>query len=1659
MVRRISRTFFLISFVILWASISVRAEWLSLPANVGGTEPVARVVSSDETGLVVEAQIPGVGVESFRVDGEDFTVLELGREGSLIEVGKPELPVVTRLIAIPPRAGVRIKNVVVHHTVERGFRIFPAQSPDFKEGDPLIINYSEDAFYPSETVRMGDPAILRDLRVVPLTFYPFQVNPSTGEIRFNHTLRVELEFSGTSTVNEKERVRPRYSESFAKLYRNVVLNYEPSAVDEETEKGSYLFICPDQPDLLNAIQPLVDWKRKKGHSVVVERFPFGTSYYIIKSFIQQAYDSWESPPEFIVLVGDASSSQVGSYSVPAANSTSDHPYVQLEGGDILADAFVGRLSVNSLGELLTIVNKILYYEKTPYMGQTGWYKRAVLVAGSSHSGTSTIHTKRYVKQRMLTHGYSRVDTLWYTMGGSVPDFIRNAINNGVGFFNYRGWLGMEGFGNDDIAMLTNGFMLPVVTIITCGTGDFVGSGADQSEYFVRVGSPYTPKGAVACIGSATLSTHTRFNNCLDMGIYYGIFDEELYAIGAALFRGKLALYLNCPTDPGAVTDYSYWNNLMGDPGLQVWTDIPQPLGVAHPPAVPAGSNTLTLTVTDQGAPLEDAHICLMKEEDGIYARGLTSQDGQLALNFNPVSAGTLWVTVTKHNFIPYLGQAMVVDSDLFLGYWAQSVDDDSLGESMGNGDGVLQAGETVELVVWLKNFGAQDSSGEVSAVLGTTSPWVTLIDTVETYGGLGPGDSAACADDFDFIISPSCPNGYQLPFDLTINDADCTWVSALEIPVFAPELRVGGHTFIGGGGTLDPGEVLELTVTVANQGPVGVSSVTGRLLSQDPFVTIPDPIGVFGAIPSGGVATNTQDHFQVAANALTIRGHQTTLFISLAAEGGFSDTVSFSIQVGTVGQQDPLGPDSYGYYAFDNTDSDYEVAPEYQWIEIDPNYGGVGSLIPLSDYGNEQDDVEIVDLPFPFQYYGHRYTRVSICSNGWLAMGSCSIPFFRNWGIPGAPGPDGMIAPFWDDLELGGGGVYCYHDPVNNWFVVEWSRVRTEYSNDLETFEVILYNPVSYPTPSGDGDILFQYETVNDVPGRYSDNDYATVGIESPSQADGLEYSYFHVRPLTASPLIAGRAIKFTTEINFLRGALRGRVTDLETGEPLPRARVRALGDVYFGITDSSGFYFIPDLLVKNYQFEAHLEGYNPLIQGVEITVDDTAALDFALTHPEVWVDSDSLTMVLAQGQSQEVAFTLSNPGNGPLEYRVGVHFQPDTGGAAGIPWDQEFSFDGGSPTGDGRLLGAAFVGKKFYVSGANNSAQPNYVYIFDLDGNYLDFFEQPGGSAGWGFRDLAWDGEYLYGSFGSTLTVFDTLGNFIGEIPSPVHPARAIAYDPGMDHFWVSGVNTDIYVIDRSGTVLRQYPSNLRIYGLGWQPEDEEGFNLYVFSKDGGDPGLQVSKMDTSTGEIRVVTHLAGFSGEHAGGAEITDEWAHSRWVMVVIIQASSDRVEGYHAGYHMDWISVSPRDGILPGGESHPIQVNFDTENWGVGEYRAQIRISHNALGDTVVIPVRLTITPVGVDEGDGHALPKVFTLGQNYPNPFNPETVIRYQIPVPSHVSLKIYNILGQEVAVLVEKDKAPGYYRVRWDGTVWPSGVYFCRMKARDFTQNRKLLLIK
>ncbi|NWG27338.1 MAG: T9SS type A sorting domain-containing protein [Ignavibacteriaceae bacterium] len=100
-----------------------------------------------------------------------------------------------------------------------------------------------------------------------------------------------------------------------------------------------------------------------------------------------------------------------------------------------------------------------------------------------------------------------------------------------------------------------------------------------------------------------------------------------------------------------------------------------------------------------------------------------------------------------------------------------------------------------------------------------------------------------------------------------------------------------------------------------------------------------------------------------------------------------------------------------------------------------------------------------------------------------------------------------------------------------------------------------------------------------------------------------------------------------------------------------------------------------------------------------------------------------------------------------------------------------------------------------------------------------------------------------------------------------------------------------------------------------------------------------------------------------------------------------------------------------------------------------------------------------PTNVEYENGEDIPTDYALFQNYPNPFNPKTNIQYAISSRQFVSLKVYDVLGNEIETLVNEEKPAGKYEITFDASKLTSGIYFYQLKSKSFIETKKMILLK
>lgn len=1105
------------------------------------------VARSSGSQLKLAVSVPALSLAAGEDGGQ--AVKEVRMEGafSTSEPGQPELPVLSTMVAIPPRGSFTLSYSY------GGVEYSQLENPRLHREGSANGTSPSGGLYPASLATASDPAILRDFRVVQINVHPCQYDPATMRLATYSDIEVTLDFTSQPGLNELPDYST-YSQAFQNIYEAQIANFaDYSRLVTAPAHARILLIHGNNSDpvFLAKVLEFATWKRQKGYTVTVVSTTQagGTSTTAIKNYIQGQYNDPETRPDFVILLGDT----IGSYPIPAwtENYSSyagegDYPYTHLAGGDLLGDVFIGRLSAENLSQLNTLLNKVYTYEKNINNdpAAAAWLNRMLLIGDPSSSGISTIYTNQHIHE--MTHSVNPDYSYIENYSGGYSSTINSGINTGVSFFNYRGYIGMSGW--DPGSALNNGPRLPHAVILTCGTGSYASTyGPATSEAFVRLGTEAVPKGALTAIGMATSGTHTMFNNALSSGIFDGIFLYGMRNMGEALLNGRLYLYnIYGQANPTQTNYFAHWCNLMGDPTVETFIGIPGSLVISAPDSIPRGTSLVDIQISDTSMnPLADVSVTLYSDGYGdVVAKGFTDASGEVTLQVPNFVSSDLLITASKHDHKP-AQQILPIDPAGSLVFYAKTFADDGSAGSSGNGDNFINAGETVALSVELSNSTAATIDG-ITGVLSSADPLVNITQSSSAWPATLAEHTAVNSVPFLVSFAQNIPAIHDCRFILNLTDSAANSYQAIfHLGSFNADLSVSNQSVSAGGNSvLDPSENGILTITVSNSSVFGASDVYGELTALNDLVVVTDSTSYFGGIPAGMNASSI-DGFGLFARPLLIPGMMIPFKLRLYNASGLEQITHFSLPIGTVAQNTPLGPDEYGYFIYDVSDTAYPDCPSYQWVEIVPSLGGSGTLITgLNDSGTNGDEgdqvgsdaLETIDLPFPFRYYGVDYNQITVCVNGFIALGVTFDGEFRNGRMPGGQGPSPMIAPFWDDLViLSGGGIYRYYDPNEHIFIIQYHNLKNGYNRSSEeTFQVIFYDPLFYPSSLGDGMIKFQYKVFNNVDIGSSGytpthGKHCTVGIRDHTNLRGLEYTFSNQYPPAAEPLANGKALLITT--------------------------------------------------------------------------------------------------------------------------------------------------------------------------------------------------------------------------------------------------------------------------------------------------------------------------------------------------------------------------------------------------------------------------------------------------------------------------------------------------------------------------------------------------
>lgn len=843
--------------------------------SFGRIQEPARIIT-DGFNIRISHRLPGLTIRSIGHEEGDFYRIEAEGYSRSSETGKPELPVMSRLITIPgdSEPEIKISNVrteIIRPSADnlKGL-LYPAQESETKTAGSqrkLIIDsrvYSARGFLPSDTVRIEKTGTIRGKKIANLIISPVLYDPSSNRLEIITSMDIEISFKGdTGLLPENEAEE---SLLFAGTLTKGVLNYAPGDLITGYSDEPVRMIIVTDTIFRKQLEPFLKWKAIKGFRVDVlyKGRDFAPANYIpLKDTLQKLYDHYSATsvaPEYLLIVGDVS--KIPYY---GTGYVSDTYYGEFDGnGDYIPDMFIGRLPVRDTAQLSGVLRKIIEYEKFEFDGSNDFYKRALATTGKDENyadhmnGQVKYAVENYLNAGNGIYGYH----FYYPESYTNKDSIIALINKGLSFINYSGhgvasgWQHVE-IKTPDIAGLTNRSMYPFIISNACRTAQY-----DDTLSFGNKMVVSRDKGAIGfigcsndsywdedfywAVGAGTPSADPGFLTT-GPGAYDRLFhthgespSEWYFTMGQVNFAGNLSV----SSSTSSRKKY-YWEtySLLGDPSLIPVMGQPSSFSVSLPDTIPNGITNLSL-ITEPFAYVAISH------SDTLWDASFASPAGSVSLDIPSISDDSCLVVITGQNMIPLFKTIYIspVDKE-YINYTFSGIND-----PLGNDNGLADFGETFYADLKLGNYGGSDAY-DISAVISSDSEWITILSDSVYIGTLSAGSEIILDNDFEMRLSEDVPDQGLFSVNLYVKGPNTNKHFILTVEVHSAVLEILSCTIddtADGNGNFiaDPGEMFNLIFRIINR---GTSSTEGDLdiSGFSDNLAIPDPSVKSGILESG----------------------------------------------------------------------------------------------------------------------------------------------------------------------------------------------------------------------------------------------------------------------------------------------------------------------------------------------------------------------------------------------------------------------------------------------------------------------------------------------------------------------------------------------------------------------------------------------------------------------------------------------------------------------------------------------------------------------------------------------------------------------------------------------------------------------------------------
>ena len=772
----------LIALFGLLATPAIAAQQIVLQAAEAPFAITVPSAGADHT--TIHYEINRFDLETVVIDGKEFALVSLGSRALSMEQGLPALPTLRESILIPDDAEMAVRIVDAQYRDFPGVAVAPSKGTITRNVEPAMVDYSfsefygRNAWYPGQLSRLDMPYIMRDTRGVVVEVNPFRYNPATETLRVYTSVTVEVSAIGPGKANVLTSRPERRVAEFERIYERHYLNYDQGVGDRYGsvgEWGKMMIVTYDA--FRSAVEPLVAWKNQMGiQTDIVNISAVGATGAQLKAFVQNCYDT--DGVCFVLLVGD----DVHIPYLINGGDAADPMQGLLAGNDSYPEAFVGRMSAESVLQVQNQVTKAIEYERDA-LGGADWYRKGMGLASSQGDGIGDdgeadwVHMNN-IRTDLLGFTYDTVDQIYDTNGGNATQ-VADGVNYGRTFINYVGhgsttaW-STTGFSNSHVNNLVNDNKLPFICSVACVNGDFTNATC-FAEAWLRASNGSEPTGAVAMYASTVnqqwappMSAQDEITDLLIAG--------AKRTFGGLVFNGSCLMM----DEYGAngQTEFKNWT-IFGDPSLRVRTDTPTAMTISHDDNIDPEASSFVVQAE------VDALVGLSNGGE-YYGSAIADAAGAAVVDLvRALPEGTITVTVTNFNRIAYVAEVEVAAALLP----SCDVNPTSFNE-------IMMPNELRNANMYLSNFGQDGSLLEysiaeldVDAPFGGAIGWVGL----DQYAGAVPYgesdtrvltfDTAGLADGVyhaELRVASNAPPGMiVVPIVLTIS-SDAT--AAGEVP-------------------------------------------------------------------------------------------------------------------------------------------------------------------------------------------------------------------------------------------------------------------------------------------------------------------------------------------------------------------------------------------------------------------------------------------------------------------------------------------------------------------------------------------------------------------------------------------------------------------------------------------------------------------------------------------------------------------------------------------------------------------------------------------------------------------------------------------------------------------------------------------------------------